>query len=65
MSFFVILTGGGRFNRRFQGGKPQRKIPNAHVPSELKDVEQVRKERQRKASNRHHHDRTRKVLESL
>ncbi|KAK9748871.1 hypothetical protein RND81_02G086700 [Saponaria officinalis] len=42
--------GGGRFNRRFQGGKPQRDIPNAHLPSEIKDLEQVRKQRQRKAT---------------
>ncbi|KAK9748870.1 hypothetical protein RND81_02G086600 [Saponaria officinalis] len=41
--------GGGRFNRRFHRGTPQREIPNAHLPSEIKDVEQVRKQRQRKA----------------
>ncbi|KAH9623651.1 hypothetical protein KSS87_019171 [Heliosperma pusillum] len=42
--------GGGRFNRRFQGGRQQRQIPNAHLPSEIKDLEQVRKQRQRKAT---------------
>lgn len=43
---------GGRFNRRFQGGRQQqqRSIPNAHVPSEIKNLDQVRKERQKKAS---------------
>lgn len=41
---------GGRFNRRFNGRNQQRSIPNAHVPSEIKDLEQVRKERQKKAS---------------
>ncbi|GAA0159377.1 RNA helicase [Lithospermum erythrorhizon] len=36
-------------NRRFRGGKKQHSIPNAHVPSEIKDMEQIRKERQTKA----------------
>ncbi|KAG9142753.1 hypothetical protein Leryth_005512 [Lithospermum erythrorhizon] len=34
-------------NRRFRGGKKQHSIPNAHVPSEIKDMEQIRKERQK------------------
>ncbi|KAG9144352.1 hypothetical protein Leryth_025213 [Lithospermum erythrorhizon] len=36
-------------NRRFRGGKKQHAIPNAHVRSEIKDMEQIRKERQTKA----------------
>ncbi|CAK7346865.1 unnamed protein product [Dovyalis caffra] len=32
-----------------QGGKKQRSVPNANMRSEIKDLEQVRKERQRKA----------------
>lgn len=37
-------------SRKFRGGKnQQRSVPNAHVPSEIKDLEQVRKERQKKA----------------
>lgn len=41
------LAGGGE-NGRFRGRK--RHIANAHVRSEIKDVEQVRKERQTKAN---------------
>ncbi|CAL5417524.1 unnamed protein product [Camellia sinensis] len=37
-------------NRRFKGGKKHWSMPNAHVRSEIKDVEQVRKERQKKAT---------------
>ncbi|KAJ6774141.1 ATP-DEPENDENT RNA HELICASE RHLE-RELATED [Salix purpurea] len=38
-------------NRNFRGGKHQhsRSLPNANVRSEIKDLEQVRKERQKKA----------------
>lgn len=36
-------------DRRFRGGR-KNQIPNAHVRSEIKNVEQVRKERQRKES---------------
>ncbi|KAL2241876.1 UNVERIFIED_CONTAM: putative DEAD-box ATP-dependent RNA helicase 29 [Sesamum indicum] len=36
-------------NRRFKGGKSHKSVPNAHIPSEIKDFEQVRKERQKKA----------------
>lgn len=38
-------------NRNFRGGKKQHHVPNAHVRSEIKDLEQVRKERQKKANN--------------
>nr|XP_017247102.1 PREDICTED: putative DEAD-box ATP-dependent RNA helicase 29 [Daucus carota subsp. sativus] len=37
-------------SRRFKGGKQRQSIPNAHVRSELKNNEQVRKERQKKAT---------------
>ncbi|KAK6277222.1 hypothetical protein POUND7_017545, partial [Theobroma cacao] len=37
--------------RKFRGNKKsQHSVPNAHVRSEIKDLEQVRKERQKKAS---------------
>lgn len=36
--------------RNFRGKKQQRSVPNAHVHSEIKDLEQVRKERQQKAN---------------
>ncbi|GFY85540.1 putative DEAD-box ATP-dependent RNA helicase 29 [Actinidia rufa] len=36
-------------NRRFRGGRKHQSVPNAHVRSEIKDHEQVRKERQKKA----------------
>ncbi|XP_039023255.1 putative DEAD-box ATP-dependent RNA helicase 29 [Hibiscus syriacus] len=37
--------------RKFRGNKkPQHTVPNAHVRSEIKDLEQVRKERQKKAN---------------
>ncbi|XVF39171.1 hypothetical protein PTKIN_Ptkin01aG0014000 [Pterospermum kingtungense] len=37
--------------RNFRGNKKsQRSVPNAHVRSEIKDLEQVRKERQKKAN---------------
>ncbi|XP_030934393.1 putative DEAD-box ATP-dependent RNA helicase 29 isoform X1 [Quercus lobata] len=37
-------------SRNFRGGKKQHHVPNAHVRSEIKDLEQVRKERQKKAN---------------
>ncbi|KAF8411708.1 hypothetical protein HHK36_004266 [Tetracentron sinense] len=37
------------YNRNFKGGRNLRSVPNAHVPSELKNPEQVRKERLKKA----------------
>ncbi|XP_009798712.1 putative DEAD-box ATP-dependent RNA helicase 29 isoform X1 [Nicotiana sylvestris] len=46
------LAGGPRGQggtRMFRGGRNNRSIPNAHVRSEIKDVEQVRKEREKKA----------------
>ncbi|OIS99244.1 PREDICTED: putative DEAD-box ATP-dependent RNA helicase 29 [Nicotiana attenuata] len=46
------LAGGPRGqggSRMFRGGRNNRSIPNAHVRSEIKDVEQVRKEREKKA----------------
>ncbi|AES89733.1 putative RNA helicase [Medicago truncatula] len=39
--------GGGR---NYKGGKKQHLMPNAHVRSEIKDMDQIRKERQKKAS---------------
>ncbi|RWR92797.1 putative DEAD-box ATP-dependent RNA helicase 29 [Cinnamomum micranthum f. kanehirae] len=36
--------------RNFQGGKKHRPLPNANVPSELRNPEQVRKRRQQKAN---------------
>ncbi|XP_039071409.1 putative DEAD-box ATP-dependent RNA helicase 29 isoform X2 [Hibiscus syriacus] len=39
------------YGRKFGGNKkPQHSVPNAHVRSEIKDLEQVRKERQEKAN---------------
>ncbi|XP_010278989.1 PREDICTED: putative DEAD-box ATP-dependent RNA helicase 29 [Nelumbo nucifera] len=38
------------FNRKFKRGRGHFSVPNVHVRSELKDPEQVRKERQKKAS---------------
>ncbi|KAE9459068.1 hypothetical protein C3L33_09019, partial [Rhododendron williamsianum] len=47
------LAGGNGFRggngSRFRGGRKQLSIPNAHVRSEIKDLDQVRKERQKKA----------------
>lgn len=40
---------GGR-KGKFKGGNRYGSVPNAHLPSELKSSEQVRKERQKKAS---------------
>ncbi|PON34454.1 hypothetical protein TorRG33x02_353320, partial [Trema orientale] len=37
-------------NRNFKGKRKQHYVPNAHVRSEIKDIEQVRKERQKKAT---------------
>ncbi|XP_018851376.2 putative DEAD-box ATP-dependent RNA helicase 29 isoform X1 [Juglans regia] len=37
-------------NRTFKGSKKQHYVPNAHVRSEIKDLEQVRKDRQKKAN---------------
>ncbi|GLT45837.1 hypothetical protein SLA2020_196400 [Shorea laevis] len=47
------MSGDRRFqgnNRKFRGGKKQQSVPNAHVRSEIKDLDQVRKERQKKAT---------------
>ncbi|XP_015582528.1 putative DEAD-box ATP-dependent RNA helicase 29 isoform X2 [Ricinus communis] len=41
-------------NRKFKGGKKQNFMPNANVRSEIKSLEQVRKERQKKASQMSH-----------
>lgn len=38
-----------RANRNFKGGKKQQALPNSNVRSEIKNLEQVRKERQKKA----------------
>ncbi|GMI78353.1 DEAD-box RNA helicase 29 [Hibiscus trionum] len=41
----------GNNGRKFRGNKkPQHSVPNAHVRSEIKDLDQVRKERQKKAN---------------
>lgn len=37
-------------NKKFRGNKKQHSLPHAHVRSEIKDLEQVRKERQKKAN---------------
>ncbi|RDX69156.1 putative DEAD-box ATP-dependent RNA helicase 29 [Mucuna pruriens] len=45
------LTGSYRGGRRnFKGSKKQHSMPNAHVRSEIKDMDQIRKERQTKAN---------------
>ncbi|XP_061368407.1 putative DEAD-box ATP-dependent RNA helicase 29 isoform X1 [Gastrolobium bilobum] len=45
------LTGSYRGGRRnFKGSKKQQSMPNAHVRSEIKDMDQIRKERQQKAN---------------
>ncbi|XP_004505526.1 putative DEAD-box ATP-dependent RNA helicase 29 [Cicer arietinum] len=46
-SFKGSYRGGAR---NFRGGKKQHSMPNAHVRSEIKDMDQIRKERQKKAS---------------
>ncbi|GJR02334.1 putative DEAD-box ATP-dependent RNA helicase 29 isoform X2 [Tanacetum coccineum] len=46
-----LNNGGGMHNKRgFRGGNKNRVVHNAHVPSEVKNLEQVRKERQTKAT---------------
>lgn len=35
--------------RRFNGRNNLKSVPNAHIRSEIKDIEQVRKERQKRA----------------
>lgn len=40
--------------RKFKGSKKQHSVPNAHVRSEIKDLEQIRKERQMKANRLAH-----------
>lgn len=47
------FAGGNNFrgdNRRFKGGRGNRSIPNAHVRSEIKTLDQVSKDRQKKAT---------------
>ncbi|KAL3026577.1 hypothetical protein AAZX31_03G000900 [Glycine max] len=39
-----------RGRRNFKGSKKQHSMPNAHVRSEIKDMDQIRKERQTKAN---------------
>lgn len=36
-------------SRNFRGGRNNKSVPNAHLRSEIKDVDQVRKEREKKA----------------
>lgn len=53
----VGTAGDTRFSRgrrNFQGNKRQHAVPNAHVRSEIKDLEQIRKERQKKADRAAH-----------
>lgn len=54
----ICVAGGNGFrggNRSsFRGGKRHLSIPNAHVRSEIKDLDQVRKERQKKADRVSH-----------
>jgi ATP-dependent RNA helicase DDX54/DBP10 len=50
---FLIFCNAGSYRdggRNFRGGKKQHSMPNAHVRSEIKDMDQIRKERQRKAN---------------
>lgn len=42
--------GAGKANKKFRGSKKQHSIPNAHVRSQIKNLEQVRKEREKKAN---------------
>ncbi|KAJ0472279.1 putative RNA helicase [Helianthus annuus] len=44
------LRGGRRTQGGYRGGNKSRLVPNAHVRSEVKNLEQVRKERQTKAT---------------
>ncbi|KAK3000480.1 hypothetical protein RJ639_021313 [Escallonia herrerae] len=44
------FSGSRADNRRSRGGKKHPSIPNAHVRSEIKNLEQVRKDRQKKAT---------------
>lgn len=46
-SFGGSYRGGGR---NFRGSKKQHSMPNSHVRSEIKDMDQIRKERQHKAN---------------
>ncbi|TKY69017.1 putative DEAD-box ATP-dependent RNA helicase 29 [Spatholobus suberectus] len=39
-----------RGRRNFKGSKKQHSMPNAHVRSEIKDMDQIRKEREKKAN---------------
>lgn len=41
-------------NRKFKGGRNNHYVPNANVRSEIKNLEQVRKERQKKANKISH-----------
>ena len=53
----LVLAGNHRFQgnkRNFKGGRKQHSVPNAHLRSEIKDVDQVRKERQKKANKISH-----------
>ncbi|KAL3641717.1 putative DEAD-box ATP-dependent RNA helicase 29 [Castilleja foliolosa] len=40
---------GGDNRGRFKGGRGDRQIPNSHVRSEIKDIDQVRKDKQKKS----------------
>uniref|UniRef100_A0A2P2JPG4 RNA helicase n=2 Tax=Rhizophora mucronata TaxID=61149 RepID=A0A2P2JPG4_RHIMU len=44
------FSGDNVSNRKFRGRKKQHAVPNANVRSEIRDLEQVRKERQKKAN---------------
>ncbi|KAJ9189158.1 hypothetical protein P3X46_000487 [Hevea brasiliensis] len=43
-----------RNNRKFKWGRKNRSVPNANLRSEIKDLDQVRKERQKKANKISH-----------
>ncbi|KAK4275966.1 hypothetical protein QN277_018974 [Acacia crassicarpa] len=51
------MSSAGHFRggaRKFKGSKKQNSMPNAHVRSEIKDLDQIRKDRQKKADKLSH-----------
>lgn len=49
----VVFAGGHQFRgnqRKFKGGRKQHSVPNAHVRSEIKNLDEIRKKRQKKAN---------------
>lgn len=48
----TLFVGGHQLRgnrRKFKGGKKQHSVPNAHVRSEIKNLDEIRKKRQKKA----------------